>query len=132
MRIVPYMALLKRRMIGPTPAASAVASSCPVIRKPPSPQNPTTSRSGWTSLAATAAGTPRPHPPAARPERGPRRGVLKKAVGPAAKIPGVAGNDRVVGQATAHPPHAPAEIERGAGRHGDDPCLVVAPQRGPP
>ena len=50
--------VVEERMIGPMPAASEVANSCPVIIKPPSPQNPTTSRPGWTSLAATAAGTP--------------------------------------------------------------------------
>ena len=42
----------------PAPYCTAVASSCPVIRKSPSPAKQTTVRSGCTILAATAAGTP--------------------------------------------------------------------------
>ena len=42
---------------------TAVASSCPVIRKSPSPAIATTSRSGNSSFAATAAGTPYPIAP---------------------------------------------------------------------
>src|SRR3546814_9114211 len=33
------------------PCCTAVASSLPVIRKPPSPMKPTTGRSGWRSAA---------------------------------------------------------------------------------
>ena len=91
---------------------SAVASSCPVIMKPPSPQNPTTIRSGWTSLAATAAGHAIAHRAAGRPELPSGPAVLQKAVGPAAEIAGVGGDDRVVGQALAQPHHDLAEIER--------------------
>src|SRR5712691_4824637 len=102
MRIVPYIALLNTRMIGPVPSSIAVASSCPVIMNPPSPQKPTTRRSGWPSWSA----------------------ILQKAVRPAAEIAGVAGYDRIVGEAIAQPSHDNAEIERTAGRGGDQPSLV--------
>src|SRR5437868_5822401 len=39
-------------------SCTAAASSCALIRKSPSPATQTTTRSGWTTLAATAAGTP--------------------------------------------------------------------------
>ena len=40
------------------PYWTAVASSCPLIRKSPSPLRQTTGRSGRSSFAAIAAGTP--------------------------------------------------------------------------
>jgi hypothetical protein len=45
-------------MIGRAPCWIAVAISWPLIMKPPSPTNATTSRPGCTSDAATAAGVP--------------------------------------------------------------------------
>ena len=42
------------------PIRRAVSSSCEFIRKPPSPHNATTRRSGWTSLAAIAPGSEMP------------------------------------------------------------------------
>ena len=39
---------------------TAVSSSCEFIMKPPSPQMAMTLRSGWTSLAAMAEGSPAP------------------------------------------------------------------------
>jgi hypothetical protein len=41
-----------------SPYCAAVASSCPFIRKQPSPFQETTRRCGQIALAATAAGTP--------------------------------------------------------------------------
>jgi hypothetical protein len=58
MRIVPYMPLLATIQITGRSYCAAVASSCPVISKQPSPAKHTTVRSGWTSFAAIAAGVP--------------------------------------------------------------------------
>src|SRR5579875_1029521 len=55
-RIVPYIWLLNTSTMGATPWWNAVASSWPVIRKPPSPTNAMAMRSGRISLAAIAAG----------------------------------------------------------------------------
>ena len=58
MRIVPYMPLLTTSTTIGELSCTAAASSCPLIRKSPSPATQTTIRSGWTTFAATAAGTP--------------------------------------------------------------------------
>ena len=58
MRIVPYMPLSTTTNTTPARCRIAVASSCPFIRKQPSPFHETTVRSGWSSFAAIAAGTP--------------------------------------------------------------------------
>src|SRR5665811_1985267 len=55
MRMVPYMPLLTTMKITLAPYCTAVASSCPHIRKQPSPFHDTTVRSGCTILAAIAA-----------------------------------------------------------------------------
>src|SRR6185437_415545 len=52
------------------------------------------------------------HRAARRAELAARAAVLQEAVGPAAEITGVAGDDRVVRQALAQPGHHGAEIER--------------------
>jgi hypothetical protein len=57
MRIVPYMPLFTSSTTGFAPCCTAVASSWPVIMKSPSPVTATTTRSGWRSFAATAAGS---------------------------------------------------------------------------
>jgi len=58
MRMVPYMPLFTITMITGASYCTAVASSWPVMRKSPSPAKQITVRSGCTSLAAIAAGTP--------------------------------------------------------------------------
>jgi hypothetical protein len=63
MRMVPYIRLFTTMTTIARPCCTEVASSCPVIRKQPSPANATTGRSGWASLAAIAAGTPSPMVP---------------------------------------------------------------------
>ena len=58
MRMVPYMPLsITTTMIGRS-YCTAVANSCPVIRKSPSPAKQTTVRSGSSRFMPTAAGTP--------------------------------------------------------------------------
>src|SRR5690349_820010 len=57
-RIVPYIPLSTTRMTIGNSYCTAVASSCPDMRKSPSPETHTTVRSGATAFAATAAGTP--------------------------------------------------------------------------
>src|SRR5439155_5580385 len=66
---------------------------------------------------------------AGRPELASRSAILQKAVRPAAEIAGVAGYDRIVGEALTQPSHDRAEIERNAGWGGDEPSLVLRPRR---
>ena len=56
MRIVPYMPLLNTITTKPAWYWTAVASSCTVIMRSPSPATQTTVRSGWVMAAATAFG----------------------------------------------------------------------------
>ena len=58
MRIVPYIPLFTTTATKLAPYWTAVAISCPVMRKSPSPQRANTGRFGSASLAATAAGYP--------------------------------------------------------------------------
>ncbi len=134
MRIVPYIALLNSRMIGPTPSASEVANSCPVIRKPPSPTKADDEPIGMDELGADRGRNPVAHRAAGRAELASRAAVLQKAVGPAAEIAGVAGDDRVVGQTVAQPAHDLAEIEHAAAGRGRglEPRLVLGAHRRPP
>src|SRR5207249_4060640 len=57
-RIVPYIPLLTTSTTIDSSSWTAPASSCPLMRKSPSPETQTTVRSGWTTLAAIAAGMP--------------------------------------------------------------------------
>src|SRR6516164_11658066 len=111
--MVPYIALLNTRTIGPTPSSIEVASSCPVIIKPPSPQKPTTSRSGWTSLAATAAGTPYPIAPLVGPSWRPGRRYCRKRLGQPLKLPASLVTIALSGRRSrSHPMIAPRSSER--------------------
>lgn len=63
--MVPYEALFATTTFSGSRRPTAVVSSLPVIRNPPSPQNACTCRVGWRRLAAKAAGTPMPIAPQA-------------------------------------------------------------------
>src|SRR5258707_1309601 len=63
MRMVPYMQLSTTITTIGRPCCTAVANSCPVIRKSPSPQNATTVRSGVSRFMATAESSPYPLEP---------------------------------------------------------------------
>src|SRR6516225_2674154 len=86
---------------------------------------------GIDELGGDRGGHAVTHRPAGRPELTSWPAVLQKAVGPAAEIAGVAGDDRVVGKAIAQPPHDFAEIEQTAGarRGGGEPGFVVGARR---
>ena len=58
MRIVPYMPLSMTTVMLAMPCCTAVAISCPDIRKSPSPAMQSAIASGRTRLAMIAAGTP--------------------------------------------------------------------------
>src|SRR3954465_3740898 len=107
MRIVPYMALLNSRMIGPIPSPGAVASPCPALMNPPpppaghaapaTPPQPDNDASGVHQLGGDCRRHPVAHRATGRAELPSRPAVLQKAGGPAAEIAGVAGDDRIVG-----------------------------------
>src|SRR3990172_8888907 len=63
MRMVAYALLSQTITLIGSCSCTAVVSSWPVIRKPPSPTNATTGRSGLASLAPIAAGTAYPLAP---------------------------------------------------------------------
>ena len=58
MRMVPYMPLSTTTTMTGSSYCTAVANSCPVIRKSPSPANAITVRSGASRFMPIAAGTP--------------------------------------------------------------------------
>src|SRR5580704_13459703 len=105
MRIVPYIALLNSRMIGPMPSPAAVASSChhkaAIAAK--SDHQPV----GMNQLGGDRGGDAIAHRTAGRAELAAGPAVLQKAVGPAAEIAGIRRDDRVVGQALAQPADDP-------------------------
>src|SRR6202042_3145437 len=94
MRIVPYMPLsISTTMIG-RPYCTAVANSCPFIRKSPSPAKQTTVRFGNRRCAPIAAGRPKPIEPDVEPsccstarKRKKRPTQIAKFPAPLVKIP---------------------------------------------
>ena len=75
LRVVPYTALLNSKMIGPTPPASDVANSCPIIISGHRRQSrPRASRVCWLARPLGRLGRSR----ARWPSRAPKAGVELK------------------------------------------------------
>ena len=132
MRIVPYIALLNTRMIGPTPSSIDGRQLLPGHHEAAIAAKPDDQAVGMDELGGDRGGHAVAHRAAGRPELPPRPAVLQKAVRPAAEIAGVAGDDRVIGQAVAQPGHDLAEIERRpprCGRARAPPRIPRAPPR---
>ena len=92
---------------------AAVASSCPFIRKSPSPQNEMTGRLGMDQLRRRRRRARRsPSSRSSAPSCGAEAGVLVVAVHPAGEVAGAVGDDGLGRQALAQPRHHLARIER--------------------
>ena len=111
---------------------TAVASSGELMMKSPSPVMQTTSRSGWTSFAAFAAGDPVAHRAAAGADLGAVLRELGEAVGPDREVAGAAGLDRIRGQPPAQEGHDLAEVDGPLHRLVAQVRLVVGARRGRP
>ena len=99
-------------MIGAAPFGERGRQFLPGHHKPAIAAKPDDDPVGMDELGGDRGRHAVAHRAAGRPELAAGPAVLQKAVGPAAEIAGVAGDDRVVGQALAQPGHDPAEIER--------------------
>ena len=116
----------RRRRSTPSPYWTAVATSCPFIRKQPSPFHESTSRSAMHGLGRDRRRHAIAHRADVRCELRAKAAVAVQPVQPRRVVAGAVGHDRVVGQPRVEPLH---DAARGRARPG--PAAASATRHSP-